>query len=56
MSVGSDRIPVIIGIGEIKDRPADPSAGLEPMALMAEAARRAEADAGVKVLDRLDAI
>jgi acetyl-CoA C-acetyltransferase len=56
VSVGSDRIPVIIGIGEIKDRPADPSAGLEPMALMAEAARRAEADAGVKVLDRLDAI
>ena len=49
-------VPVIVGIGEFKDRPADPSQGLEPMALMAEAIRRAEADAGAKLLDRLDSI
>lgn len=49
-------IPVIVGIGEVKDRPTDPAEGLEPMALMAEAIRRAEADAGVKLLDRLDSI
>jgi acetyl-CoA C-acetyltransferase len=50
------RIPVIIGIGEVKDRPADPAQGLEPMALMAEALRRAEADAGSSLLPRLDAL
>ncbi len=50
------RIPVIIGIGEIKDRPADPAQGLEPLALMAEALRRAEADAGASLLPRLDAL
>lgn len=56
MSVAADRIPVIIGIGEVKDRPDDPSLGLEPMQLMAKAIRRAEADAGMKLLDRLDSI
>src|ERR671932_559521 len=50
------RIPVIIGIGEVKDRPADPAQGLEPMALMAEALRRAEADAGASLLPRLPAL
>ena len=39
------RIPVIVGVGEVKDRPADPADGLEPMALMAEALRRAEQEA-----------
>lgn len=50
------RIPVLVGIGEVKDRPADPAEGLEPMALMAEALRRAEADAGAALLRRLDAL
>jgi acetyl-CoA C-acetyltransferase len=40
-----DRIPVIAGIGEITDRPADFMQSLEPLALMAEAARRADTDA-----------
>jgi hypothetical protein len=53
VSVGSDGIPVIIGIGEIKDRPADPSAGLEPMALMAEADGR-RGPAPMLVDDRTD--
>lgn len=50
------RIPVIVGIGEVKDRPGDPAQGLEPMALMAEALRRAEADAEASLLPRLDAL
>jgi acetyl-CoA C-acetyltransferase len=41
-----DRIPVIVGVGEIVDRPKDISAGLEPLALLVEALKRAEADSG----------
>lgn len=52
----ASRIPVLVGIGEIKDRPADPARGLEPVALMAEALRRAETDAGASLLPRLDAL
>ena len=50
------RQPVIIGVGEIKDRPADPAQGLEPLALMTAALRRAEADAGASLLTRLDTL
>ncbi len=32
-----DRIPVIVGVGEIADRPKDIAAGLEPLALLEEA-------------------
>jgi acetyl-CoA C-acetyltransferase len=46
----SDRIPVIVGIGEIVDRPTDLAAGLEPMALLEQAVRRAEADAGASLI------
>ena len=42
----AERTPVIVGVGQINDRPADPAAGLDPKALMAEALRRADADAG----------
>ncbi|PWR23624.1 acetyl-CoA acetyltransferase [Zavarzinia compransoris] len=52
----ADTIPVIVGIGEIADRPADPARGLEPLALMAEALRRAEADAGADLLARIDSL
>jgi len=45
VSLSPDRIPVIAGIGEITDRPADFMQSLEPLALMAEAAHRADADA-----------
>ncbi len=45
MTLPPDRTPVIIGVGEITDRPADPAHGLEPAALMAEALKRASADA-----------
>jgi acetyl-CoA C-acetyltransferase len=45
-----DRIPVIVGVGEIADRPKDIAAGLEPLALLEEALKRAEADSGGKLL------
>jgi len=48
--------PVIVGIGEITDRPADPALGLEPLRLMAEALRRADQDAGGGLLARLDSL
>ena len=48
--------PVIVGIGEILDRPDDALTGLEPLALMAAALRRAEADAGASLLARLDSL
>ena len=47
---------VLVGIGEIKDRPADPALGLDPLALMATAARRAEADSGARLLHLVDAV
>jgi acetyl-CoA C-acetyltransferase len=51
-----NRSCVIIGIGEITDRPDDPAHSLEPLALMAEALRRAEHDAGGNCLARLDSL
>ncbi|MBO4221201.1 acetyl-CoA acetyltransferase [Bradyrhizobium neotropicale] len=50
VSIPEDRIPVIVGVGEIVDRPKDIAAGLEPLALLEEALRRAEADSGAKLL------
>ena len=40
MPLPADRTPVIIGIGEIVDRPVDPAAALEPLALMDAAIRQ----------------
>ncbi len=48
--------PVIIGVGEITDRPTDPLHGLEPAALMVHALRAAEADAGTALLHELDSL
>jgi hypothetical protein len=56
MALPADRTPVIIGIGEIVDRPADPAAALEPLALMAKAILAADADAGGGFLARIDSI
>lgn len=52
----SERIPVIIGVGQINDRPEDPDNGLDPLGLMVEALKRAEADTGVTLLKKLDSI
>ena len=49
-TTSEDRIPVIVGIGEIVDRPKEISDGLAPLALQEHALRRAEADAGAKPL------
>lgn len=40
-----ERIPVIIGVGQLNDRPESPELGLDPPGLMAAALRLAEADA-----------
>jgi acetyl-CoA C-acetyltransferase len=45
-----DRIPVIVGVGEIVDRPKDIAAGLEPLTLLEEALKRAETDSGGRLL------
>jgi len=52
----ASRIPVIVGVGEITDKPANPADGLEPLALMAEALKRAEQDAGAKLVSQIDSI
>lgn len=44
MTLPPDRIPVIAGIGEITDCSKEFAAALEPLSLMAEAARRADAE------------
>jgi acetyl-CoA C-acetyltransferase len=44
------RIPVIVGVGEIVDRPKEITAGLEPLTLLEQALKRAEEDAGGKLL------
>ncbi|MEI6486281.1 MAG: acetyl-CoA acetyltransferase [Sphingomonadales bacterium] len=56
MPLPADRTPVIIGVGEIIDRPADPGAALEPLALMEAAVRAADADAGGGFLERIDSL
>lgn len=51
-----ERIPVIIGVGQINDRPADPDDGLDSLGLMAEALKRADADAGGGLLHDIDSL
>src|SRR5215467_5759424 len=51
-----DRIPVIVGVGEIVDRPKDIAAGREPLALLEEALKRAEADSGAKLLGEIQSL
>src|SRR6476620_1354825 len=51
-----DRIPVIVGVGEIVDRPKESSKGLEPLALLEQALKRAEADSGGKLLGEIDSL
>jgi acetyl-CoA C-acetyltransferase len=54
-----DCTPVIVGCGEAVDRPAALSHALDPIGLMALAARRADDDAGgglLRQVDRLDVV
>jgi acetyl-CoA C-acetyltransferase len=55
-SVLEDRIPVIVGVGEIVDRPSDIAAGLEPLDLLEQALQRAEADSGARLLHELGSL
>src|SRR6476619_7632784 len=54
--VPDDRIPVIVGVGEITDRPKEIAAGLEPLALLEQALKRAEADSGSKLLGDVESL
>jgi acetyl-CoA C-acetyltransferase len=50
------RIPVIVGVGEIVDRPTEISAGLEPLTLLEQALKRAEEDSGGKLLSDIGSL
>jgi len=50
------RIPVIVGVGEIVDRPKQITDGLEPLALLEQALKRAEADSGAKLLGEIQSL
>ena len=52
--MGAEFLPVLVGVGQVNDRPADPAQGLSSVELMAEALRRADADAGGGWLPRID--
>src|SRR6202790_5680044 len=54
--VPDDRIPVIVGVGEITDRPKEINEGLEPLALLEHALKRAEADSGGKLLGEIQSL
>src|SRR3954471_21055543 len=55
-SVSDGRIPVIVGVGEIADHPAELSAGLEPLALLETSVQRAGEDAGAALLHEIDSL
>lgn len=50
------RIPVVIGVGQINDRPDADAPGLNSLELMHAALQRAEADAGARCLTQIDAL
>src|ERR1700726_692616 len=54
--VSDDRIPVIVGVGEITDRRKEITEGLEPLTLLEQALRRAEADSGGKLLGEIGSL
>ena len=49
-------IPVIVGVGEVVDRPKEITEGLEPLALLVEALKRAEQDSGGKLLGEIESL
>lgn len=58
MASGPDpeRVAVIVGVGQVNDRPADPALGMEPLDLMRAALEAAEADAGGGWLADVDSV
>jgi acetyl-CoA acetyltransferase len=55
-AVSPDRIPVIVGVGEIANHPVELTAGLEPLTLLEAAVRRAGDDAGAPLLHEIDSL
>lgn len=51
-----ERIPVIVGVGQVNDRPVNPEAGLNSAELMEAALCKAEQDAGGRWLADLDSL
>jgi len=51
-----ERVPVIAGIGEIADHPNELAQGLEPLALLDAAVRRAADDAAASLLPQIDSL
>ena len=50
-------LPLLVGAGQVVDRPADPREGREPLALMEAAARAAIDDAATdRILERIDTL
>lgn len=56
MSQPPEQTPVIVGVGEVNDRPADPADGLDSLGLMAAALAEADRDAGGGWLADLDSL
>jgi acetyl-CoA C-acetyltransferase len=56
MAMDASKVPVIVGVGQINDRPFDPAAGLDSLGLMEAALRAADEDAGGGWLPRLHAL
>jgi acetyl-CoA C-acetyltransferase len=54
--ISDKHIPVIVGVGEITDRPKEIAEGLEPLALLEEALTRAEQDSGAKLLSEIQSL
>lgn len=54
--MSNERTPVIVGVGELSERPASLDRAREPADLMAEALRLAEHDAGAPLLQRIDGL
>ncbi|EDL49996.1 acetyl-CoA acetyltransferase [Erythrobacter sp. SD-21] len=50
------KTPVIVGVGQINDRPENPGDGLDPIGLMAAALKRADEDAGGDWLETCDSL
>ena len=49
------RTPILVGVGQVEQRAADPAAAREPVALLADAARAAAADSGSdRLFDAVD--
>jgi acetyl-CoA C-acetyltransferase len=56
MTLDPQQVPVIIGVGQLNDRPATPEAGLDPVGLMVAALGLADADAGGGWIERIDSL